>query len=99
MIDQALGSTTIIPSSVTKVRPTIRICVMPPKNGVIENWRVAPGLTEIAHEVLELKPRQCTITDFMTEKLAIVLASHEDRQVLELLAADPARSLEVTYVS
>lgn len=99
IVDQALGITTKIPLSVAEVEPTIRMCIMAPKNGVLENWRISPKLREIAHEVLELKPSQCVITDFMTEKLAIVLASHENRQFLEFFAANPAQALEVNYIS
>lgn len=99
IIDQALGFATKIPSIVTELRPTIRICVMPPKNGVITSWGIVPSLRDIAHEVLELKSTQCEIADFMTEKLAIVLASHDDRRVLEELTIDPAQTLDVIYIS
>jgi len=99
MIDQALGFATKIPSIHTELRPTIRICVMPPKNGVIASWGIAPSLRDIAQEILELKSTQCEITDFMTEKLAIVLASHDNRRVLEELTIDPAQALDVIYIS
>lgn len=97
--DQALGLRIDLGPQVTEIRPTLRLCVMAPRNGEIESWQLSESFSRITEDVVPLLPTRVVISDFLTQKLGIAFASSPDRDKLVHFATSPDDAVEIRYLT
>jgi biotin carboxylase len=81
----------------SKLRNTLRICLMVQKAAKISSWSVSPGLSALTERIVPLREQVTEIVNPLQEKLGIVFASAADRSELEQFAINAADAVSVQY--
>jgi formate-dependent phosphoribosylglycinamide formyltransferase (GAR transformylase) len=97
--DQALGLRIDLGAQATEIPPTLRFCVMAPRNGEIESWQLSELFSRITEDMVPLLPKQAVISDFLTQKLGIAFASSPDRDTLVHFVTSPDDAVEIRYLT
>lgn len=96
---QALGLHIRLPAKPTEIRPTLRLCLMAPRNGETAFWQISAPFRAITEDLFPLMPTQVVISDHLTQKLGIAFASSPDQSALVNFATRPNDALEITYLT
>jgi len=97
VVRHALGESVAFGVEQPEPTPTLRLCLMAPRNGYIRNWGLNPLSDVTVVESFELRYRETAIVDYRREKLGIVFLVG-DESSLDAIADSPELLLHVDYL-
>ncbi len=88
----------LAPPILTRHAPEVfRLCLMAECNGAVRRWDISPSLGSKVSYRIDLRPRRTVISDFLNQKLGIVLGFGRSNQELVDLVRDHKSHLEIDF--
>lgn len=97
LVRLALGEPIDPPENSRPSKSVFRLCLMPPRSGQLREWQIQPKLLQHVEFRLDLLPQQTLISDYLTQKLAIVLGFGSSRRDLINLVCSPEKHIDVVF--
>lgn len=97
IVQNALGIPVTDKVENSKLRNTLRICLMVQKAAKVSSWSVSPDLGTLTDRIVPLREQVTEIVNPLQEKLGIVFASAADRPEIERFAINAADAVSVQY--